>query len=119
MTRYLLSLLLIGGCAAERDLGPVRPAIDVSPLGCDYKWFQSGYSPTIRVPCESDRSGLAEHNVQLASDHAWEIARQRCPSECGPIELQDSIDSTAAEPQGVCRNGYAYFSTRVFFQCRR
>lgn len=112
-----LGLVCLSGCSGTNELQINRPEVDMSPVGCGYKWFQSGYSPTLERPCDQDRSDLQESQRVLALDHAWEVAETRCPTACPPIELQDSIEVEDQFPEGVCRNGYVYFTVRVFFQC--
>ena len=67
-------LLLFGGCASTYEHGPLRPEVDLSPLGCGYKWFQSGYSPTLEMACDQDRSDLIDSQMALAREHAQEPA---------------------------------------------
>jgi len=55
--------------------------------------------------------------IQAVDERAWDTARTRCPDSCAPIELEDSIEIVERFADGVCRNDFAYFSTRVFFQC--
>jgi hypothetical protein len=110
-------MLAVAGCSHNSALDALRPRLDMDPVGCGYKWFQAGYSPAIRIPCEADRSHLRATNISLAREHAWHIAGQRCPDTCEPTELQDSVEWKNPMPNGACRNGYAYFSTRVFFRC--
>jgi hypothetical protein len=117
MKRVALSVVLVAACAGPDPVVPLRPVIDLAPVGCGYKWFQSGYGPTLRIPCEQDRAPFKQAQTALARDHAWEIARTRCPAACGPVELQDTSGSIDRFPDGVCRDGYAYFSTRIFFRC--
>ena len=113
----LLAATLLAACGHQSVDAP-RPAIDLSPVGCGYKWFQSGYSPELAMSCDADRTGLVETETARAVDHAWEIARQRCPSECPPRELQDTTERPPVAPDGVCRGGRVYFTARVFFECR-
>jgi len=119
MRSLLAVLVLLAGCAASDELRDLRPTVDLSPVGCGYKWFQSGYSPTIQIPCEQDRSTLRQEYKDTARADAWDVAQKRCPSSCAPTELQDTVQTEDRDPNGVCRGGYAYFSTRVFFQCGR
>ena len=90
----------------------------MTPLGCGYKWFQSGYSPTLDLPCDQDRQRLAGKQMELARAHAREIASARCPEACPPVELVDPGDPGDAFPEGVCNNGFVYFTSRLFFQCQ-
>ena len=113
----LLIILLFNGCSGTPRVPDLRPKVDLSPVGCGYKWFQSGYGPTLEMPCDEDRSPLRSEQIALAIDHAWETARTRCPQDCPPRELEDSVPAEDRFPNGVCSNGYAYFTTRVFFQC--
>lgn len=112
-----LVVLLVAGCKGMSPLPNLRPEVDLSLVDCGYKWFQSGYGPTLALPCEQDRSALRGEQRALAREHAWETARTRCPESCPPIEIEDSIEVEERFVDGVCRNGFAYFSTRVFFQC--
>ena len=111
--------LLLGGCASTYEHGPLRPEVDLSPLGCGYKWFQSGYSPTLEMACDKDRSDLIDSQMALAREHAQEVAGARCPESCPPVELVDPGDPGDAFPDGVCNAGFVYFTTRLFFQCKR
>jgi hypothetical protein len=117
LKRIIAAILCLAGCASTTETPELRPRVDLSPVGCGYKWFQSGYGPTISISCDQDRSPLRDTHRALARTHAWEIARKRCPDACRPITLKDSIDQEDRFPDGVCRSGYAYFSVRVFFQC--
>lgn len=109
--------LLLGGCAGVGAPEPLRPQVDLSPLGCGYKWFQSGYGPTLEMACAADRSALIDEQMALAAEHAREVARTRCPAACPPLELVDPGDPGDAFPDGVCNSGFVYFTTRLFFQC--
>lgn len=110
-------VVYLTGCAGTKDLKNFRPEVDLSPVGCGYKWFQSGYSPTVHSSCDADRSTIREAQIALARSHAWEVAENRCPDSCPPRELADSVEAEDRYPDGVCRDGYTYFTTRVFFQC--
>ena len=114
---YAAAILLLSGCAGVKERGPLRPDVDLSPLGCGYKWFQSGYSPSMEMACDLDRSHLAEEQTELAREHAREVARNRCPTACPPVELVDPGDPGDAFPEGLCTSGFVYFTTRLFFQC--
>ena len=114
----LITLLSMAGCSSSQPAGPARPEIDMTPLGCGYKWFQSGYSPTLQMPCAQSRELIAEAQMALASAHAREIAEARCPAGCPPVELVDPGDPGDAFPDGVCSNDFVYFTTRLFFQCQ-
>ena len=113
-----LTALLLTGCSSSGAPGPQRPELDMTPLGCGYKWVQSGYSETLEMPCEEDREHLAEAQMALAAEHAREVANARCPVECPPVELVDPGDPGDAFPDGVCNNGFVYFTRRLFFQCQ-
>ncbi len=113
-----LALVLIAGCSNTQPVGPLRPDMDMTPLGCGYKWFQSGYSPTLQMPCAQDRGPIAQAQMDLAGAHAREIANARCPAACPPVELVDPGGSGDAFPEGVCNNDFVYFTTRLFFQCQ-
>ena len=115
-TRLGLLLLLITGCAT-REPPTNRVAVDVSPVGCGYRWFQSGYSPYLEIDCTADRDHLREAQILEATDHAWAVARERCPAACPPQRLEDTVEWQHPAPEGVCRDGVAYYFTRVFFHC--
>jgi len=112
----LLLLLFVGGCMT-REFTLDGPHVDTTPLGCGYKWFQAGYSPTQEFTCELSRESIKKHEMALATKNAWEVARTRCPKSCKPTELKDSVISEERFPEGICRNGTLYFSTRVYFLC--
>jgi len=112
----LFSALIAGGCSTQSLPAP-RPEVDLSPVGCGYKWFQSGYSPDRLIDCDHDRSELHGPEKQLAVEDAWRIARNRCPSACSPIELPDTVPSPDRLPEGRCDQGIVYYVSRVFFQC--
>jgi len=118
--KHINSLILIlaaAGCA-QVSLEPAAPSIDLSPLGCGYKWFQTGYSQNIRVKdCDADRSALRTEMMIQASAHAWEVGGMRCPAQCPPRELKDTTPWENPEPNGACLQGRVYFLTRVFLQC--
>jgi len=116
MRLTILILLMLGGCT-QREFVVGAPHIDTSPVGCGYKWFQAGYSPTRSVDCEANRDFIRELDLQLAKENAWEVARERCPSACKPRELSDTVPIENRFPDGVCRNSNLYFTTRIFFVC--
>ncbi len=113
----MIGLLGISGCAGTSERAPMQPEIDLSPLDCGYKWFQSGYSPTLEIACDADRSHLIASQKKLASVHARDVAGTRCPQSCPPAELTDPGDPGDKFPDGVCNAGFVYFTTRLFFQC--
>jgi hypothetical protein len=117
MVRLLFFVMVfLGGCAAQQT--PVHRAnIDTTPLGCGYKWFQAGYSDAQEFDCKLSRSSIRRHELLLANENAWDVALARCPQECKPVEIQDSVETVDRFPDGICRNGVLYFSTRVFFSC--
>ena len=116
--KYILAILIgLSGCAGTQELRDLRPAVDLSPVGCGHKWFQSGYSPTIQSACSLDRSSIRSAHRGLALDHAWEVARTKCPDVCPPVELSDSVEAVKRFPDGVCRDGLVYFTERIFVQC--
>lgn len=117
MMRVLGVVALLAGCTPTEGVRGLRPQVDLSPVGCGYKWFQSGYGPTVQIPCNQDRAPLSEEHKALAREHAWEIAERRCPDACASVEIDDSVAVEDRTPNGVCRGGYAYFSARVIFQC--
>ena len=112
----LIVLLLLTGCASNEEIAGLVPIVQMSPVGCGYQWFQSGYSPPMQISCDVDRTPLREEQNELAREHAWEVATSRCPESCAPIELEYSGEPDRSL-NGVCRNGYAYFSEQLFFQC--
>lgn len=112
----LLVVLALGGCA-KSELRSLKAEIDMSPVDCGYKWFQSGYSPDIYIECELNRDHLQPEQTALAIDHAWSIANTRCPIKCPPRELKDTVEWENPSPDGVCRDGVIYFYSRLFFQC--
>ena len=114
---HVAALLLLCGCAGVKEREALQPDIDLSPLGCGYKWFQSGYSPSIEMACDLNRQHLAETQMELAREHAREVARTRCPADCAPVELIDPGDPGDAFPEGLCTSGFVYFTARLFFQC--
>ncbi len=119
LRRWLIAMFLLvsSGCTITADSGFRQPAVDLSPLDCGYKWFQSGYSPTLEMSCEADRSQIVDEQMALARQHAREVARARCPEVCPPEELVDPGDPGDAFPEGICNAGYVYFTSRLFFQC--
>lgn len=88
--KRLLFALLAAGCSTTGEAPDPRPVIDLSPVSCGYKWFQSGYSPMIEIACEQDRSRFRAEKLALAEEHARTIANQRCPTTCAAIELEDT-----------------------------
>ena len=119
MVRWLPVLLLaLCGCAS-RELAKYNPKIDLTPLGCGYKWFQTGYSPTREYDCDMNRDAIRETELKLANENAWEVAHQRCPAECKPVELKDSVQWQNPHLDGVCRSGVVYFNMRIFLSCAR
>ena len=112
----LLVVFIASGCATQ-NLSVPRPQVDLSPVGCGYKWFQSGHSPDRLIDCSVDRSELHAQEKQLAVADAWRIARNRCPSACPPIELPDAVPAPDRPPEGRCQQDVVYYVTRVFFQC--
>lgn len=112
----LIAAFVAGGCATQ-NLSAPRPQVDLSPVGCGYKWFQSGYSADRLMDCSADRSEMHVREKQRAVEDAWRVARDRCPSVCPPIELQDSVPSADRLPEGRCQQGVVYYVSRVFFQC--
>ena len=112
----LIVWVVLTGCVTKNNFAPT-PHIDTTPLGCGYNWFQAGYSPTREFDCKQKRNAIRESELLLANESAWTVARARCPVNCQPREIQDSIESVDRFPQGVCRNGVLYFSTRIYFSC--
>ena len=110
---FTLSLI---GCAAKTT-GYLKPEIDMSPVGCGYKWFQSGYSPERRLDCRVDREWIHASEKSLAIEDAWRIARARCPEACPPEELEDSVATEDRLPEGRCQDDKVYYVSRVFFRC--
>ncbi len=114
---WLCVAALAAGCESRR-LEFLQPEIDMSPVGCNYKWFQTGYSSQLPVVCSEER-GADFHLMQteLAGQAAWDIAEQRCPASCPPRELKDPSVWTEPNPDGVCRQNLVYYTKRVFFGC--
>ena len=112
----MLLVLGLTGCSSNEP-EPNRPSVDHTPVGCGYKWFQTGYSPYLVMDCAADRSALRAAQTELAVTHAWEVAKARCPGACPPRELTDTVDTPPNAPDGVCRGGRIYFTARVFLQC--
>ena len=103
---------------SSASLESSKVTIDMRPVGCDYKWFQTGTSPALRRSCALPRSEeikIQQHD--LALEHAWKIANQRCPAVCPPRELNDPSDWDEPFPNGTCRDGRVYYTARVFFRC--
>ena len=112
------ALVVLAGCtAAPRP--PFLPQPELGPLGCGYKWFQTGYSPVHRLACDADRGELNATEPALAEAHAWEIARTRCPDACPPVPLEDTAPAPPAAAGGRCHDGYVYYTFRIFAQCQR
>jgi len=114
---WLCVAVYVAGCES-RGLELLQPEIDMSPVGCNYKWFQTGYSPQLPVDCAQERSadfGLTQ--IDLASRAAWDVAEHRCPASCPPRELKDTSVWTEPYPDGVCRQNLVYYTKRVFFGC--
>jgi hypothetical protein len=116
ITTALFTILVSSGCATK-SFQENRPQLNMSPVGCGYKWFQSGYSPDRLLDCSEDRSELHAPEKQLAVADAWRIAISRCPNACPPIELSDSAAAEERWPEGRCDHGVVYYVSRVFFQC--
>ena len=108
--------IALAGCA-QTELTTHRPQVDTSPVLCGHKWFQSGYSPDLTVDCSADRASLRDAQTVLALEHAWEVARARCPSVCPPRELRDTVEWQPTSPDGICRGGRVYYTMRAFFEC--
>jgi hypothetical protein len=115
---FFLIVIIFGGCAVKPNLA-YQAKMDMTPLGCGYKWFQAGYSEAQEFDCNLSRISIRENELQLANENAWDVARARCPQECKPVEIQDSVETVERFPDGVCRNNVLYFSTRVFFSCEK
>lgn len=116
--RCILAILIgLAGCAGTQELQDLRPNIDLSPVGCGHKWFQSGYSPTIQSACGASLSSRRDAQLNLALKHAWEVAHAKCPDACPPVALVDSVEAVDRHPDGVCRNDQVYFVQRIFVQC--
>ena len=69
------------------------------------------------MACGADRSGVRAAQTALATEHAWEVARIRCPEACPPMELADTVEWQPPAADGVCRDDRVYFTARVFFRC--
>jgi hypothetical protein len=118
ISRIVTPLLLgLAGCAQPALELPAL-AVDVSPVDCGYKWFQTGYSPRVRVEsCETGRDELRNRLTVEAVEHAWDTARVRCPVACPPAELSDTVEWENPLPDGSCKDDRLHYITRVFFQC--
>ena len=114
MLGFLVLLAMTAGCQSGDDFNRLRPAVDLSPLGCGYKWFQSGHA---MLTCAEYQATERDRLVELARADAWQIAKTRCPDTCPPIELEDPVADDGPSSQAGCRGGIAYFPSRVFFQC--
>lgn len=113
----LIFVFAVAGCA-QRSLESARPNIDLSPLDCGYKWFQTGYSSDVLIEnCAMDRSVFRDSLSQKAVAHAWEVGALRCPMECPPQELKDTVEWDNPLPDGSCKEGRLYYLARVFLQC--
>lgn len=114
----LVVLAMLAPACSSQSIQTGSVTIDMRPLDCGYKWFQTGTSPTIRQSCDLPRGeDLLTQQTRLAVEHAWSMARERCPSECPPIELNDPSEWDEPFPNGVCRENQVYYTARVFFQC--
>ena len=111
-----LALSFLMSCAAPAQMTN-RPNVNLSPLDCGYRWFQTGYSEYISMSCQDDRAPLKETQTRMAEDHAAQVALKRCPSECPPVEVQEPVLWDNPQADGVCREGRVYFLTRKFYQC--
>ncbi len=114
---WLCVAAFVAGCESRR-LELLQPEIDMSPVACNYKWFQTGYSPQLPADCSQERG--AEFRLtqsDLANKAAWDVAAQRCPASCPPRELKDTSVWTEPYPNGVCRHNLVYYTKRVFFGC--
>lgn len=110
----LAAVAFTAGCHTSSDPRLLRPSVDLSPLSCGYKWFQSGHA---MLSCDEYQVAKRERLVELARADAWEIANQRCPVACPPVELKDTAETDGPASQAGCRGGIAYYPSRVFFQC--
>lgn len=105
------------GCS-NRQPAFNQPVIDMSPVDCGYKWFQTGRSPPLARDCSLTRGNeLRADQEALAVSHAWEIAAGRCPAACPPKELRDTSVWEEPYPDGFCADDLVYYTARVFFQC--
>ncbi len=115
----LIVLLVVGGCQGAQFEAP-QVEVDMSPLGCGYKWQQSGRSPGLEIDCEMPRSQeFGDAQRALAVENAWEIARERCPKACPPRTLPDPSKGPDRFPDGVCRDSRLVYSQAVLFECGR
>ena len=113
---FVAIIILLSACSTKSTF--LAPQLDLSSLECGYKWFQSGYSKTLAVEdCTSNRTALRQTLEPEAKRAAWDAAKARCPVDCPPVQLPDTVEWDNPEPNGACRNGFVYFLDRVFFQC--
>lgn len=116
-TRLVILSLVATACGSQ-DIQTDILSIDMRPLDCGYKWFQTGRSPALTRSCDLPRGeDLKAQQTQLAVGHAWSIAKERCPLECPPMELNDPSEWEEPFPNGACRDNHVYYTARVFFQC--
>ena len=116
--RLVALSMLATACSSQQNVQTGVVNVDMRPLDCGYKWFQTGRSPALQRSCELARGeGLKAQQTQLAVAHAWSIAKERCPSACPPIELNDPSEWEEPYPNGMCRENQVYYTARVFFQC--
>ena len=114
---FLSAMLSLSACASKNFDAPTAQ-IDLSPVECGYKWFQSGVSPGVQQNCDVPRTEQFKVAQQaLAKENAWQIARERCPSACPPRELNDPTKGEERNPDGSCRDSRLYYGAQVFFQC--
>ena len=119
-TRLVILSLVATACSSQ-DIQTGIVSIDMRPLDCGYKWFQTGRSPVLTRSCDLPRGeDLKAQQTQLAVGHAWSIAKERCPLECPPIELNDPSEWEEPFPNGACRDNHVYYrACQEFCVCER
>ena len=120
VVRILLTGVLLTGCAVF-DNPPLKGELDLSPVGCRYKWFQSGYSPDLAKSCDAPREHQREEQTLLAQINAWDIAGQRCPARrvnCKILSHGATRRLTAFAAQVSCISTHGCFFSVAADRCR-
>ena len=112
--RRFVFIVALAGCSHGGSIQHQMPLVDMSPLGCGYKWIQSGHAA---IDCDQADAMPIKQKTLMATDDAWRIARERCPSTCPPRELRDTSAGPERPGSNDCHSGTIYFQKRVFFQC--
>lgn len=117
LAALLLIPAILAGCA-DRQPALNKTEINLGPVDCGYKWFQTGRSPDLAIDCALPRGEeVRSSQTVFAIAHAWELARDRCPASCPPRALKDTSVWEEPNPDGVCESGYVSYTAREFFQC--